>query len=148
MQRKQIIESLYGFTEGTYYNWKKEQRLILQLIEKYFNEDEIVEFIKTGKINRLEISREIDDELEDFAFKTAVFKIKANKNLAMNLFHRVLEEANITTKQEYLIALDSIKTKLIKGEHSNWKNIVKDFIEEELSNLEMRMLIKNKHLLK
>jgi hypothetical protein len=148
MNKKTIIEKFFGFTEATYYNWRRENRLVIDFIEKYISDEDLIEFINSGHLKRLEINREIDSELEDFAFKTAIFKIKTNKNWAMSLFHRVLDESNITTKQEYLLALDNIKTKLIKGEHSNWKNIVRNFVEEELSNLEMRMLIKNKHLLK
>lgn len=68
MNRKEIIESLYGFSEGTYYNWKKEQRLILQLIDKYFSEDEVVEFIKTGKIKKFDMFRNLSkEEVEDMS---------------------------------------------------------------------------------
>lgn len=68
MNRKEIIESLYGFSEGTYYNWKKEQRLILQLIDKYFSEDEVVEFIKTGKIKKFDMFKNLSkEEVEDMS---------------------------------------------------------------------------------
>ena len=52
MKKKEIIEKLFGFTEATYYNWKKENRPIISLI-KYFNDEELEEFLNTGEINSL-----------------------------------------------------------------------------------------------
>lgn len=133
---------LLDVSRNTYYVHKREHRPIIDLLEKYFTAEELREFLETKKINRLEISREIDDELEDFAFKTAIFKIKSTKNLPTNLFFRIFEDVHVQTKLDYTIAMDSIK---IDIEHSD---IIKEFIENDLSSLEMKMLIKNKNIIK
>lgn len=146
MNKKTIIEKFFGFTEATYYNWRRENRLVIDFVEKYISDEDLIEFINSGHIKRLETKRGIDNEIEDFAFKTAIFKIKSTKNLPKNLFFRTFEDVHVQTKLDYIIALDSIKLKLI--EHSNWKNIVKEFIENDLSSLEMKMLIKNKNIIK
>lgn len=146
MNKKMIIEKFFGFTEATYYNWRREGRPVIDFFEKYISDDDLIEFIKTGRLKRIEIDRDIDDEIEDFALKTAIYKIKNAKNLPYSLFLRILEDMQIHTKTDYLIAIDNIKLKLI--EHSNWKNIIKEFVQNEMSNLEMKVLIKNKSIIK
>lgn len=54
MNFKEIIEKLFGFSAPTWYRWKKEQRLIVDLMDKYFEEKNLEEFINTGKINKFE----------------------------------------------------------------------------------------------
>ncbi len=48
------IAKLVGNTERTIFAWKKEQRPIINLLEKYFSKQELEEFINTGKITKLE----------------------------------------------------------------------------------------------
>ena len=50
---KEIL-SLFKYSRGTYYSWKKEKRPIIKLIEKYFTEEDLKEFINTGRISKLE----------------------------------------------------------------------------------------------
>lgn len=51
---KEIL-SLFKYSRGTYYSWKKEKRPIIKLIEKYFTKEDLKEFISTGQISKLEI---------------------------------------------------------------------------------------------
>lgn len=51
---KNIITELFGFAAPTYYRWKKENRPIVNLLEKYFSDEELNEFLLTNKIERLE----------------------------------------------------------------------------------------------
>lgn len=48
------IVKLMGFSKNTYFNWQKENRPIISLVKKYFSEEEIEEFLKTGEISKLE----------------------------------------------------------------------------------------------
>jgi len=48
------IENLFLFTRQTWSKWKKEKRPIVNLLEKYFSDEDIEEFLKTGKISRFE----------------------------------------------------------------------------------------------
>lgn len=52
---KESIKKVLDIADKTYYNWKKEQRPIISLIEKYFTKEELEEFLKTGKVERLDV---------------------------------------------------------------------------------------------
>jgi hypothetical protein len=52
MDRK-LISSLLGISEKSFYRWK-ESRAIFKLLEKYFTDEDIEEFFRTGKIKRFE----------------------------------------------------------------------------------------------
>lgn len=49
------ISKLVGNSERTIFTWKKENRLIIKLIEKYFTKEDLVQFIHTGNISRYDL---------------------------------------------------------------------------------------------
>ncbi|MBN2825824.1 MAG: hypothetical protein JXQ76_10895 [Campylobacterales bacterium] len=53
MKKPQIYMELFDFSVNTYYTWKREKRPIMKLLEEYHYPQELEEFIKTGKIERL-----------------------------------------------------------------------------------------------
>lgn len=57
MKIEQIMSKCFGFSPQTYFNWKKEEnkRPIITLISKYLSKKEILEFLETGKITKLEL---------------------------------------------------------------------------------------------
>jgi hypothetical protein len=52
--KNSILSQLLGNTINTVTNWRNEQRPIIVLLEKYFQDSEIEKFLDTGKITRLE----------------------------------------------------------------------------------------------
>jgi hypothetical protein len=58
--KKQIIE-LLKISDVSYYRWKKERK-IFELLEKYFSDNDLKEFLSTGKITRLELCKEAEEE--------------------------------------------------------------------------------------
>ena len=64
MNKKEVIEKFYDTTEATYYRHKKQNRPVIKFIEKYFTDDDLEEFLTTGKVSRLE-SQKIDDDFKD-----------------------------------------------------------------------------------
>jgi hypothetical protein len=52
---KEIL-GLFKYSRGTYYSWKKEKRPVISLIEKYFTEKDLQEFINTGIVSKLEVN--------------------------------------------------------------------------------------------
>lgn len=66
---KNIIEELFGFTAPTYYRWKKENRPIVKMFEKYFKEEELAEFLETGKISKFEFQNELNSNLLSFSIE-------------------------------------------------------------------------------
>ena len=49
------FSKILEISEKSFYRWKsKDHRLLVSLIDTYFTEDDIKEFIKNGKINRFD----------------------------------------------------------------------------------------------
>lgn len=51
---KEQIKKILDISDKTYYNWKNQSRPIISLLEKYFTEEDIQEFLDTGKIFKFE----------------------------------------------------------------------------------------------
>nr|WP_321268456.1 hypothetical protein [uncultured Sulfurimonas sp.] len=51
-----LMSKLFGFSTQTYFNWKKEEekRPIITLINRYFDKKELIEFLESGKIQKME----------------------------------------------------------------------------------------------
>ena len=61
MRKEQVMMELFGFSAPTYYKWSKhEKRKIFQLLDYAFSNEELIEFIQTNKIQRIENAQ--DDE--------------------------------------------------------------------------------------
>ena len=50
MKTDELMSKLFGFSIPTYYNWKKENRPIIRLINKYFKNEELIEFLESDEI--------------------------------------------------------------------------------------------------
>lgn len=57
-----IMENLFQFSRQSWNNWKIEQRPIIALLEKYFTNEEIEEFLSTGTIKELDSFKLRDTE--------------------------------------------------------------------------------------
>lgn len=70
MRIEQIMSKCFGFSPQTYFNWKKEEarRPIITLISKYLSKKEILEFLDTGKIAKLDMLTGLDLTKEDIEF--------------------------------------------------------------------------------
>jgi len=56
---KEAIKKLLQISDVSYYRWKKE-RPIFDFLEKYFSKIELEEFLKTGKIEKLDLIKNFD----------------------------------------------------------------------------------------
>lgn len=61
MSERDIFMQLFNISVNTYYLWKKQERPIVKLLEKYFLKEELEEFLNTGKILKYENSKYIVD---------------------------------------------------------------------------------------
>jgi len=60
---KTVTEAkLFGVTPRAITNWKKEKKPILLFLEKYFKEKDILEFLNSNKINKMELISLISEE--------------------------------------------------------------------------------------
>jgi hypothetical protein len=60
MTFKETMASIFSTAEGTYYKWKKEKRPIINLLDKYFLQEELEEFLKNGQIQKQELVKNIN----------------------------------------------------------------------------------------
>jgi len=54
---------LFSTAEGTYYNWKKQNRPIVSLLEKYFTKEDLEEYLESGKWEKMEDLKKEEEEL-------------------------------------------------------------------------------------
>lgn len=54
MVYKELMGKLFDYDPSTFYKWKKENRPIIKLLEKYFTKEELEEFLSTGKVNKFD----------------------------------------------------------------------------------------------
>ncbi|WP_323585423.1 hypothetical protein [Aliarcobacter butzleri] len=55
-----IVANLLEISENSYYRWKKKDHVkLIKLIEQYFADSEIEEFLQTGKIEKFELVKEL-----------------------------------------------------------------------------------------
>lgn len=68
MKLHEIMSKLFSFDVTTYYNWKKEKRLIIIFLEKYFTKEELNGIVQNnGLCEKLEIIKDIS--IEDLKVK-------------------------------------------------------------------------------
>ncbi len=69
MTKEMIMLTLFEFSAPTYYKWKKQdKRKIISLLEYAFSDDDLIEFINSGKISKIE-NMGNDDYLLDLSMK-------------------------------------------------------------------------------
>ncbi len=160
---KEKICEILGISETSYYRWKNE-RPIIQLLEKYFSREDLIQFMEDGKIDKLEVKNSENSNLTEFYTNNAVhklitkstlpidendqmmikfFKAVLNKNkrysvIPLKSFLNILNLQEVTNKQALI---DQIEKNNLR---ESWKKIIIKFCNYELSLLEINALIANK----
>ncbi len=152
---------LFNFSRPTYYKWKRENTPALKLMEKYFTEKDLIEFLEKGNIKRLEENNisntklELHEKvLEDNALYTAKDKLDRFfssrfliKDILIDVLNQMHDSKNIYT-------LENTKQSLIdhlKGTEANWLktktqskiDLVSEFVENNISKIEAFVMVKN-----
>ena len=78
MTFKQVMAGIFSTAEGTFYKWKKEERPIIALLDRYFSKEDLEEFLITGKVSRYEKSKLISDLFEEIEYRYAQQFIHGN----------------------------------------------------------------------
>ncbi|BAK73015.1 MAG: hypothetical protein AB7S49_10445 [Arcobacter sp.] len=88
MTREKIMTELFEFSSPTYYKWtKQDKRKIFDLLNYAFTNNELEEFIKTGKINKIE---ELGNQAQLFELAIRFYKTSrhiTNFKIAKNLLY-------------------------------------------------------------
>jgi hypothetical protein len=160
---KKIISQILGISQTSFYRWKGE-RPIIDLLEKYFTESELEQFLRERRIDRFENENSESTLKNEFYTNNALHKIivkstlpldendshlltyfKAimNKNkrysvLPLKSFLNLLNNPKVINAQTFMIAINESDLQ------ENWKSIIVKFIQYELSTLEVNALIQNR----
>ncbi len=157
MNKKEIIEKFYETTEATYYRHKKQNRPVIMFIEKYFTEDDLIEFLETGKISKLE-SKTLDDHfkqliLEDHMLHNAAHKLHLLSSGSFKMIDILKDALSDIDPDDNTFTLDNAKQRLIDRIFAIEKNSifktnakkegVASWIEQYLSKAEVFAMVKN-----
>ncbi|RXJ98943.1 hypothetical protein CRV02_12900 [Arcobacter sp. CECT 8989] len=137
MDRK-LISNLLGISEKSYYRWK-ETRVIFKLLEKYFSENEIKEFLETGKIRKLEVIKGFNvDELESLLFKNNNQEEQlidfVTHNIDLSKITTFLENFYRVEIKDFLYFFQKINEEKPELELENAKKFVLDKIQNDFYN--------------
>lgn len=104
--KRQVLCDLFKFTPKTLYNWRHEERPAIELIEKYFSEEDIQEFLKTKRISKLQnIERYIKHEKKLMEqIKEIIYSLnsKGKDGLYLIEFIEMVKEDYYTKKEEFI----------------------------------------------
>ena len=167
-ERKRLISKIIGNSARTVESHEKDQRPYIKLFN-YFSDEELQEFIDTGKIDKLDVVRNIDIEklilIENLPFiqlykkinhqentyqkqivlKNALFKVE--QGLEKTFVYPLFKNALIELKQD--ISEENIFPELCKKiesmklgilVHENHRHIVLDFIKKYMTSEELLLL--------
>ena len=107
MTFKEVMAAIFSTAEGTFYKWKRENRPIISLLETYFNKEELEEFLKTGKISKMETLNRVEElylRQKDLYFSN-MYKVIFSKNGIDTIAQ--LDEAVLRFYFQYLYFLKS-----------------------------------------
>lgn len=111
--KTKLLSDLMENTPETIRNWQKQNRLIIQLLNKYFDADDIEEFIAYGKISKLEFYNECVDMHSRIHWD--VFdrcrEIKSLNIESINIFGRFLEKMESKRVEKTLVSLEDFINK-------------------------------------
>lgn len=81
MKKEDIYSKILDCSVSGFYKWKKQNRLIIKLLEKYFTQKDLEEFIDTGSVTKLEALEGLSIEDVQFVLdnKEIVEQIKTLK---------------------------------------------------------------------
>jgi len=108
---KEIICELLGISAASYYRWK-EDRPIIGFLEKYFTEDDLGEYLATGKLSRFESANILESQInqyEEIVLDNAFYTIKDKLKVYTA---KVLQGGGYKLKDILLKALDDISNGL------------------------------------
>ncbi len=86
--KESVYVNLFGWgSANTYYNWKKEKRPIISLLEKYFTQTDLEEFLEYGTIEKLEFAN-----IQNYSVQAAEF---------VNVLNAVKKFVEFYSRKEY-----------------------------------------------
>lgn len=141
MNNNEIMSQLFGFSAPTYFRWKKEKRLIINLLEKFFSKEDLEEFLQTGEIERLEQDNTKTNKIDDIN----VILIDYTKYQLKDKLQRITDKN--TMEWLWFLFAKKILIKVLHNISSDNKTTAimnsKEFLINEINNAEINILYKD-----
>ena len=157
-----LMVKLFGFSRQSWNNWKREERPIVRLLESMFTNEDISEFLETGKISRYENVDNLDSDLLErhiaYELKHKLYLdtqssfFKWFEHIAgtgvMDKVIQEIREEDYTRRDAKQKILERIKTMELTGFFNKVigkgrKNVASGYIERNLSELECYVWVKH-----
>jgi hypothetical protein len=127
---REVITKLLSFgSQNTYYQWKKQNRPIIKLLEKYFSKEELEEYLNTGKVEKLELIRNFSTEelrnrlvpnnepssytIENLKFKFINLPLSSKGSAIISIFIFIISNLQDNTKESFLKGINEIRQSFI-----------------------------------
>ena len=164
MLKKELVANVLGVSVKSIYNYYKDQegRPIVPLLERYFSNDDLEEFLREGKISRFEKLDNLDSDLLErhiaYELKHKLYLdtqssfFKWFEHIAgtgvMDKVIQEIREEDYTRRDAKQKILERIKTMELTGFFNKVigkgrKNVASGYIERNLSELECYVWVKH-----
>lgn len=127
MKQDEAVSTILGCSISGYYKWKKQNRLIINLLEKYFTKEDLEEFIKIGKIMRIEDNKDqelLNNEASKI-YNHFISSLYLKDKTLLKLFLIVINKANETSANLNLNFIDLVFE--AEDEKENKIKLIKEF---------------------
>ena len=81
---RNLYMKFFDISINTFYLWKKQNRPIINFFSKYFKDSEIEEFLRTGRLEKLESTKNESNNKTNITIGDTV-TLKANESIKMNI---------------------------------------------------------------
>jgi hypothetical protein len=102
MKRDELYSTILGCSVSGFYKWKKQNRLIISLLQEYFSDSDLLEWVKDQKITKLEL-------IKDFEMILLGSKIDYLKFISENLMLDFKYDLFTDIYYQFLIYLDEMQ---------------------------------------
>lgn len=136
------MAGIFSTAEGTFYKWKKEERPIVALLERYFSKEDLEEFLNTGKVSRYEKSKLMSDLFEEIDYRYAQRFIYGNWCALRPYYYLLANASSESTVQTFKRGIFELyNQKLIDNydvsryfENINFSETIEAYINANLAN--------------
>jgi hypothetical protein len=131
MTKAEIYSKILEVSEKSYYRWKaKDHKILIKLIEKYFADKELEEFLNTGRIEKFEIAQNnnyfINKSIKLYKMANSILPLEAKKiffeklkqinsykieDISNIIFYSIKDE-DLDSKQNYINGVSKISIRL------------------------------------
>lgn len=95
MSKAKLIADILDVSERTIFRWKNEKKLITELLYNYFSDEDLQEFINSGKIKRLDYIHEFENMKNSLIAEFERKFIFSIVNYKMKFIDMLIEKNNI-----------------------------------------------------